>query len=83
MEIGKPALQMLVAAFPSAKVVAVGKKAEGLLNSMGVVHAATVRHPANGGATAFAQGLELLVGGAPGRTSVEESLFDYRPKRNR
>jgi uracil-DNA glycosylase len=80
---GKPALQMLISAFPSAKVVAVGKKAEGLLNSMGVVPAATVRHPANGGATAFSRGLELLVGGAPGRTAVEQSLFDYRPKRTR
>ena len=62
IEIGKPALQMLVAAFPSAKVVAVGKKAKGLLNSMGIP-AATVRHPANGGATAFAQELERLVSG--------------------
>jgi len=64
--IGKPALRMLVDAFPSAKVVAVGKKAKGLLDSMGIVSAATVRHPAYGGATAFAKGLELLVGGAPG-----------------
>ena len=63
IEIGKPALQMLVDEFPSAKVVAVGKKAKGLLDSMGIVSAATVRHPANGGATAFAQELELLVGG--------------------
>jgi uracil-DNA glycosylase len=61
IEIGKPALRMLVDAFPSAKVVAVGKKAKGLLDSMGIVSAATVRHPANGGATAFAQGLKLLV----------------------
>jgi len=52
---------MLVDAFPSAKVVAVGKKAKGLLDSMGIVSAATVRHPANGGATAFAQGLKLVV----------------------
>ena len=62
IEIGKPALQMLVAAFPSAKVVAVGKKAERLLHSMGVP-AATVRHPANGGAAAFAQELKRLVSG--------------------
>jgi uracil-DNA glycosylase len=63
IEIGKPALQMLVAAFPSAKVVAVGKKAEGLLDSMGIVSAATVRHPARGGKTAFARGLKRLVSG--------------------
>jgi hypothetical protein len=65
-DFGKPALQMLVAAFPSAIVVAVGKKAKGLLDSMGVVSAG-VRHPANGGATAFAQELKLLVRGVPGR----------------
>jgi hypothetical protein len=61
-EIGKRALQMLVREFPSAQVVAVGKKAETLLNSMGIP-AACVRHPAYGGATKFAQGLELLVRG--------------------
>jgi uracil-DNA glycosylase len=54
---------MLVREFPSAKVVAVGKSAERLLNEMGVVLAATVRHPANGGATAFKQELERLVSG--------------------
>ena len=76
IEIGKPALQILLASFPSAKVVAVGKKAEGLLCSMGVVPAATVRHPAYGGATAFALGLELLVGGAarPTAVSCQEDL---------
>ncbi len=58
--LGEPALRLLVAAFPNAKIVAVGKKAEGLLSSMGVVSAATVRHPANGGATAFARGIESL-----------------------
>jgi len=66
IEIGKPALQMLVDTFRSAKVVAVGKKAKGLLDSMGIVSAATVRHPANGGATAFEQELESLVRGASG-----------------
>ena len=58
--IGVPALRLLMVAFPSAKVVAIGKKAEGLLRSMGVKVAATVRHPANGGATAFALGMEEL-----------------------
>ena len=59
-EIGKRALQMLVREFPSAKVVAVGKKAERSLNSMDIP-AAYVRHPAYGGATKFAKGLELLI----------------------
>jgi hypothetical protein len=61
---GKPALQMLVAEFPSAKVVAVGKKAARLLDSMGIVYA-PVRHPANGGKTKFEQGLRSLVVRAP------------------
>jgi uracil-DNA glycosylase len=63
IKIGKPALQMLVAEFPSAKVVAVGKKAKGLLDSMGIVPVATVRHPANGGATEFAEQLKQIVRG--------------------
>jgi hypothetical protein len=64
IEKGKRALQMLVDAFPSAKVVAVGKKAKRALDSMDIFSAA-VRHPANGGANKFAHELELLVGGAP------------------
>jgi uracil-DNA glycosylase len=59
IEIGKPALQMLIKEFPSAKVVAVGKTAKGLLDAMGIVSAA-VRHPAYGGASAFVRGLKLL-----------------------
>ena len=62
IKIGKPALQMLVDEFPSAKVVAVGKSAERLLKSMGVP-ATPVRHPAYGGATELKQGLERLVSG--------------------
>jgi uracil-DNA glycosylase len=76
LRLGRPALQMLVAAFPSAKVVAVGKKAEGLLALMGIVPAATVRHPANGGATAFAHGLGLLVGRNIEQATVSQLLFD-------
>jgi len=60
--LGEPALRMLIDAFPSARVVAVGKKAEGLLRTMTVVPAATVRHPANGGAKEFAAGMQLLIG---------------------
>lgn len=61
---GKSAFQVLVAEFPSAQVVAVGKKAEKLLNSMGIDSIA-VRHPANGGASSFEQGLRSLVGRNP------------------
>ena len=61
-EIGKPALQKLVKEFPSAIVVAVGRKAERSLKSMSVC-AEYVRHPAHGGETKFRQKLERLVKG--------------------
>ena len=50
--------------FLQRKLLPSAKRRKGLLDSMGI-DAATVRHPANGGAKAFARGLELLVGGAP------------------
>lgn len=59
---GAPALRRLVGAFPRAKVVAIGRKAELLMQTMGVTPVAQVRHPANGGATAFWQGLYALEG---------------------
>lgn len=59
--LGEPAMRLLIEAFPNAKVVAVGKKAEGLLMEMGVPVTGAVRHPANGGATEFASGLEALI----------------------
>lgn len=58
--LGAPAMRLLVEAFPNAKVVAVGRKSELLLGLMGIAVAGQVRHPANGGATAFAQGLTAL-----------------------
>ncbi len=67
---GKPALEILLKEFPSAVVVAVGKTAEGLLESMSIPYE-PVRHPAYGGAAKFAQGLKLLVGGASGRIAFE------------
>lgn len=63
IKLGEPAMRMLIAAYPQAKIVAVGKKAEGLLSDMGIRTAGTVRHPANGGATEFAQGLQALIAG--------------------
>ncbi len=59
--LGEPALRLLIDAFPHAKVVAVGKKSDGLLRDMGLIPAATVRHPANGGATLFASGMRALI----------------------
>jgi len=61
ISLGEPALRILIAAFPSAKIIAVGKKAEGLLREMDIPTAGAVRHPANGGATAFAAGLKDLM----------------------
>lgn len=61
ISLGEPALRMLVDAFPDAKIVAVGKKSEWLLNEMGIPTAGSVRHPANGGATQFSAGLKDLM----------------------
>ena len=58
---GAPAMRLLLEAFPLVKVVAVGRKSELLLGRMGVRVVAQVRHPANGGATAFAEGLNQLL----------------------
>ncbi len=61
ISLGEPALRILLTAFPSAAVIAVGKKAEGLLREMGIPIIGAVRHPANGGATQFAEGLGALM----------------------
>lgn len=61
IKLGEPAMRLLIEAFPNAKVVAVGKKAEGLLAEMGIKVAGAVRHPANGGATEFSSGLQALM----------------------
>jgi len=61
IKLGEPALRILIETFPSARIVAVGKKSEGLLREMGIPIAGSVRHPANGGATEFAEGLKELM----------------------
>lgn len=61
IKLGEPALRMLIEAFPAARIVAVGKKSEGLLREMGIPIAGSVRHPANGGATEFSHGLKGLM----------------------
>jgi len=58
---GVPALQLLRLAFPTAIFVPVGKKAEFVLRDAGIPAAPSVRHPANGGASAFARGLRERV----------------------
>jgi hypothetical protein len=57
---GATAMSLLLEAFPRARLVAVGRKSELLLERMGIRPAKQVRHPANGGAIAFAEGLRLL-----------------------
>jgi len=61
ISLGEPALRLLIEAFPSAKIIAVGKKSEGLLREMEIPMAGSVRHPANGGAIKFAAGLKELM----------------------
>lgn len=61
IRLGEPALRMLIEAYPKARIIAVGKKSEGLLLGMGIPTAGSVRHPANGGATEFAAGLARLM----------------------
>lgn len=61
IKLGEPALRILIETFPTARIVAVGKKSEGLLREMGIPVAGSVRHPAYGGATEFATGLRDLM----------------------
>jgi hypothetical protein len=61
LTLGESALRLLIAKFPCAKIVAVGRKAECLMMAINVAPAATVRHPANGGATSFTAGMETLL----------------------
>lgn len=59
---GLAALQAFLALFPKVPVVAVGEKARGVLAELAVPVVAAVRHPANGGATAFREGMEKFLG---------------------
>ncbi len=62
LAVGAEALMLLRQAFAEAAVVAVGRKAEASLQRLGLQCDGAVRHPANGGATAFFQGLSQLAG---------------------
>jgi hypothetical protein len=64
LAVGAEALNLLSQAFVDAKFVAVGRKAEASLQRLGLQCDGAVRHPANGGAKAFFQGLSQLVGAA-------------------
>lgn len=69
LALGRAAMRLMIDAFPYARVIAVGKKAEGLLRELQVPIEAAVRHPANGGATAFAEGMRSMVMRAPARSA--------------
>jgi uracil-DNA glycosylase len=58
-------LPLMLSLFPVGRVVAVGRKAEGLLAELGIP-AQAVRHPANGGAPACREGLLRLLGEGAG-----------------
>lgn len=58
---GSAALKLLIKLNSAAKIVAVGKKAEYLLNKEGIKTFGCVRHPANGGASLFKSGLKSLL----------------------
>lgn len=59
---GRPLLERFLGLFPGARTVAVGRVSEDILREVGVDVAAQVRHPANGGATAFREGVAQLLG---------------------
>lgn len=65
LELGKPALLILANAFPRARFVAVGRKAEQLLQDAGINAFAAVRHPANGGGALFAEGIAAAARSVP------------------
>lgn len=58
---GLEILEMFLQIFPGAAICAVGKIAERSLLEIGVTPAATLRHPANGGATLFRAGLKRVL----------------------
>lgn len=67
LEAGAPALERFLALFPGAKVIAVGRKSSATLAALGVDVAAEVRHPANGGASAFGAGVATYLASLPVR----------------
>lgn len=59
--LGMPALNILVDAYPGARIVAVGKTAGRLLRDSGIPIVGDVRHPANGGATKFSEQMREIL----------------------
>ena len=63
LKLGRPLLEQFLDMFPCARTVAIGRVSEDILADMGIQVAAQVRHPANGGATAFREGVARLLSG--------------------
>lgn len=61
VKMGVEPLEALIAIHSGARVVPIGRVAEELLRSMGIHCENYVRHPANGGARLFREGLERIV----------------------
>ena len=61
VELGARALELLLEAFPDAKVIAVGLKSKDLLEALDIHPNGHLRHPAHGGARHFAEELRRLI----------------------
>lgn len=59
---GRASAILLRHAFPDAKIVAIGRKAELMLAQAGIVAEAAIRHPSNGGKPEFVEGMRRLAG---------------------
>ena len=58
VQYGAKGLEMLREAFPTARIVAVGKQAQAAMGAVGIEPVACIRHPSFGGSTEFNAGLE-------------------------
>jgi len=64
IRLGSKALKLLRESFQEAVMVAVGRKAEAAMAQIGIQTNAAIRHPANGGAREFTEGLGKALRGA-------------------
>ena len=62
---GQHLLEAFIELFPEAKRVAIGRVSEALLAERGITTVGQVRHPANGGATLFRDGIQAILAGQP------------------
>ena len=72
MEAAQPTLEQFMALFPRCSIIAIGKKCTASMEAMGM-DCRTVRHPANGGATAFREQALAIFKNAK-RTTSQGSL---------